>query len=66
MLENAEAQGIAARGLKNLKKVGNEFSDVFRIRRGSDPPAKVAPMIVKLSSNAVPIKSSSIQYKPEQ
>jgi len=41
---------------RELRDLVGEYSDIFRTKRGSGPPATIPPMIVKLKPDAVPVR----------
>jgi hypothetical protein len=43
-----------------------ECKDVFRLKIGADPPAKVKPLFIKLRDGAEPVRMSRRKYAPLQ
>ena len=43
-----------------------EYRDIFRVRLGREPPARVAPMRVQLKPGAKPTRARPRQYSPEK
>jgi hypothetical protein len=43
-----------------------ECKDVFRLKLGSDPPANVKPLVIKLRDGAEPVRMSASKYAPPQ
>jgi len=66
MLHDAKSNGMSTGGAETLEKILHEYRDVFRIRLGNDPPAKVEPMKVVLRPQAQGIITKSRRYSPEQ
>ena len=66
IISNAEESGISCSGSKRLKHLLNKYRDVFRIKLGADPPAKVAPLLITRSDKAKPFRSPQRRYAPTQ
>ena len=66
ILRASSENGLSAKGQKRLSKVLNEYRDVFRLRLGCDPPAKVEPMKIVLTSGAMPVRAKTRRYTLEQ
>jgi hypothetical protein len=43
-----------------------ECKDIFRLKFGADPPAKVKPLVIKLRDGAEPVRMSSRKCAPPQ
>jgi Reverse transcriptase (RNA-dependent DNA polymerase) len=43
-----------------------EYRNVFRIKLGNDPPAKIPPLVVKVKPGATPVKDTQRRYAPAQ
>ena len=54
IVEDARRNGISIAGAERLKDMLRSFRDVLRIKLSSDPPAKVAPLSLKLKIGAKP------------
>ncbi|ETL25421.1 hypothetical protein L916_20724 [Phytophthora nicotianae] len=57
---------LAPELLSDLRKLIYEYADVWRVRIGADPPADVEPLRVKLRDDAVPYRSGTKKYPPQQ
>lgn len=64
--QSATDNGMSPDGTAKLRSVLHTFRDVFRIRLGNDPPAKVEPMRVSLKPHAQGIITKSRRYSPDQ
>ena len=53
-------------GLKRASALLREFRDIFRIKLGPDPPAKVEPLCITLNENARPVRCTQRRYGPAQ
>lgn len=62
----AKKNGMSDAGLTDLRKMLYKFREVFRIKLGADPPAKVAPLAVQPISTARPYRSPQRRYAPNQ
>ena len=66
MLREAEDNGISAKGRKSLRKMLYKKRNIWRIKLGDDPPAKIPPMKIKLKQGTIPIASPVRRYSPER
>jgi len=57
---------MSEEGTSMSEKLLAEFRDIFRIRLGPDPPAKVAPLQIRLKENARPHRATQRRYAPAQ
>lgn len=57
ILQEAGKNGLSPNGQRCLQQAMTQFSNIFRIKMGSDPPARVAPLVVTLAKNARPHRS---------
>lgn len=64
--KDAKANGISNQGMERINRILQEYRHIFRIKLGSDPPAKVEPLKITLSSNARPFRSPQRRYAPQQ
>ena len=66
MLKRAKAQGLNNEQYRKLREVveDDEFKDIWRVKLGADPPAKVPPMYVRLKPGATPYKAANRRYPP--
>jgi Reverse transcriptase (RNA-dependent DNA polymerase) len=53
-------------GVQSLRQWVTECKDVFRLKLGEDPPAKVKPLFIKLGDGAEPVRMSARKYAPPQ
>lgn len=65
-IQEAVGSGISSAGEERLRKLLFEYADVFRLKLGKGPPAKVEPMHIRIKQNAVPIKAKARRYPPKQ
>jgi hypothetical protein len=42
------------------------YEDVFRVRMGPDPPAKISPMVIKMRADARPVRAMQRRYSQPQ
>ena len=66
IVSNAEESGISISGSNRLKNLLRKYRNVFRIKLGPDPPAKVAPLVISCSEKAKPFRSPQRRYAPSQ
>ena len=66
LLTTAEANGISKTGHEKLKSMLKEYKDVFRVRLGPGPPARVDPMRISLLPDAPPCITKLRRYPVEQ
>lgn len=64
MLQRASAVGISGEGLKELCEMVTNFDDIFRLRLGPGPSAKIETMKVEVVANARSVRSKQWQYLP--
>lgn len=62
----AKRNGLVESGIKRLRALLEDYRDVFRIKLGPDPPARVQPLKIKLAENARPFRSTQRRYSPQQ
>lgn len=62
----AGSNGASAKGQAELGKLLEEYEDVFRVRLGKSPPARVQPMKVKLKIGAKPVIEKARRYRADQ
>lgn len=65
-VEESAAAGLSTSGQEDLKTLLMEFEDIFRVRLGKTPPARVEPMKVKLKLGARPTIAKARRYKADQ
>ena len=65
IVDEAIQNGISASGARRLEIMLKKSRRVLRIKLGCDPPAKVAPLSLKLKHGAKPFKSLQRRYSPE-
>jgi hypothetical protein len=53
-------------GVQSLQQLVIECNDVFRLKLGADPPAKVKSLVIKLRDGAEPVRMSARKYAPPQ
>jgi hypothetical protein len=63
---SAEQAGMSQNGVQSLRQLATECKDVFRLKLGADPPAKVNPLVIKLRNVAEPVRMSARKYAPLQ
>lgn len=66
LLARAEENGISRLDKKRLADLLRKYRDVFRMRLGPGPPAKVDPMKILIDPSAVPFLTKPRRYSPEQ
>ena len=66
LVKKASENGMKEPSCIKLRKMLRRNRDVFRIRLGNDPPAKVEPMKVKLNTAATPSITKARRYTQEQ
>jgi hypothetical protein len=42
-------------GVQSFRKLVTEYEDFFRLKLGTDPPANVKPLVIKLRDCAEPV-----------
>lgn len=58
--------GLPAEHHDELRSLLHDYSDIFRTKMGSDPPASVAPMTITLKPDAKPVRVRVRRYSPPQ
>jgi hypothetical protein len=53
-------------GVQSLRQLLTECRDVFRLKLGTDPPANVKPLVIKLCDGAEPVRVSARKCAPPQ
>ena len=66
MIDRAIAAGLDVKLKQKLTELVYSFQDIFRISLSNDPPARVAPLKVKLEPNAKPPICKPRQYCMEK
>lgn len=66
IVQEAKTNGITDTGAIQLTHMLHDFKDVFRINLNPDPPAKVAPLRIKVKENGGPRRSPQRRYAPMQ
>jgi hypothetical protein len=62
-ITSAEQAGISRDGVQSLRQLVIECKDVFRLKLGTDPPANVKPLVIKLRDGAE-LRMSAHNYAP--
>ena len=65
-LSSAQESGISFSGSQRLSNLLKRYRDVFRIKLGPDPPARVAPLVISRTDKAKPSRSPQRRYAPAQ
>lgn len=60
MVMQAGSNGMTPKGQEDAKELLQQFRDIFRIKLGANPPARVPPMQIR------PYRSTQIRYAPPQ
>jgi hypothetical protein len=66
MIGSAKLNGMSSVGLTSARELLQDFREIFRIRLGSDPPAKIPPLNVQLKPHFAPVKETQRRYAPTQ
>lgn len=66
IIRAAKEEGMSAEGLATAEALLNEFRDIFRTKLGSDPPAKLKPLKIRMQPTAKPFRSTQRRYAPKQ
>ena len=66
MLGEAKKNGLSKERISRLTGMLEDYRDVFRIKLGPDPPAKVEPLRITLVENAHPYRSPQRRYASQQ
>jgi hypothetical protein len=64
LVEQAVMKGFPAEYADELQLIACRF-DIWRLRLGTDPPAKVPPMKIRLKAEAKPYRCKARKYPPE-
>lgn len=65
-IDEAAGHGLTARGRTQLEQIISCHREIFRIRLGNSPPAKVEPMHIRLDPNCRPVRAKARRYSQEQ
>jgi hypothetical protein len=65
-ITSSEQAGMSRNGVQSLRQLVTECKDVFRLKLGTDPPANVKPLVIKLRDGAEPVRMSARKYAPPQ
>jgi hypothetical protein len=65
-IASAKLNGMSSVGLTRARELLQDFREIFRIRLGSDPPAKIPPLKVQLKPHFKPVKDTQRRYAPAQ
>jgi len=65
-IREAKENGMSAVGLRTIEELLCEFKEIFRIKLGPDPPAKVEPLRIRLKPGHRPIRATQRRYAPQQ
>jgi hypothetical protein len=60
LIKKTKEAGISTGGLERIKAMMKRYEDVFRVRMGPDPPAKIAPMVIKKRADARPMRVAPV------
>ena len=66
MLMVAEPSGMTKAGFKKLGQILQDNRDIFRIKLGTDPPAKLPPLSIQLRNDDKPFRAPKRRYGPHQ
>jgi hypothetical protein len=66
LITSAEQAGMSRDGVQSFRQLVTECMDVFRLKLDADPPANVAPLVIKLRDSAEPVRMSARKYAPPQ
>jgi len=66
VVTEAEQNGMSEQGLKKVNGLLHECKNVFRIKLGPDPPAKVEPLKIRLKPGHKPVRATQRRYAPPQ
>ena len=66
LLKEAQTEGMSDESWEQLRNMLNEYRDIFRIKLGRDPAAKVEPMQLNLKPNSKPIIAKARRYSTPQ
>jgi len=65
-LQEAKENGMSPDGLKKMGNILSDFKEIFRIKLGSDPPARVEPLKIRLKPDHRPVRATQRRYAPPQ
>ena len=65
-VQDAQNCGLSKKGAERLRELLGKHKNIFRIRLGASPPAKVPPMKIRLVKNCRPVKAKARRYSGEQ
>jgi len=66
MIQDAIDNGLPHEFHDQFKKIVWHYADIFRTKLGSDPPAKLPPMVIRLKKDSVPVRVKVRRYPPLQ
>jgi hypothetical protein len=66
MVMRTKEAGISTGGLERITAMMKRYEDVFRVRTGPDPGAKIAPMVIKMRADARPVRATQRRYSQPQ
>jgi hypothetical protein len=66
LIKKTKEAGISTGGLERIRAMMKRYEDVFRVRMGPDPPAKIAPMVIKTRADARPVRATQRRYSQPQ
>ncbi|GMF12829.1 unnamed protein product [Phytophthora lilii] len=64
LIAKAVSKGFPRKFLPSLRRIASRF-DIWRLKLGDDPPARVQPMKVRLKPGARPYRCKARRYPPE-
>ncbi|KAE9267331.1 hypothetical protein PF008_g31381 [Phytophthora fragariae] len=64
MIESAVQKGFPKESVPRLRRIATRY-DIWRLRLGDDPPARVPPMKIRLKPGAKPYRCKPRKYPPE-
>jgi hypothetical protein len=59
---SSEQAYMSRDGVQGLLQLVTECKDVFRLKLGTDPPANVKPLVIKLRDGVEPVRMSARKY----
>ena len=65
-IQDAADNGMSPQGITKLTALLHAHKDIFKVRLGASPPAKVKPMKIRLVPNCKPVKAKARRYPGEQ
>lgn len=66
-IKDSANSGLSERGVQRLTRMlHDEFRNIFRLRLGKAPPAKLPPMRIKIKEGAIPVKVKVRRYPTDQ